>query len=210
MFGLIYDIVLTSEGSILLSDSQSKRIMELSQGKEPTTLFNTRIAPTGLCCLQDGEILVAFQDEGRVVLCNRAGGVTKELDSSHFSRPYRVATNKFNHNIHVCDRGDPSKKIIAFDATCKYRYEYRGLNDGHFDPFEVCADSMGHVLITEPISSKVHILDQDGQFLNYLLFAPQQIHLPNTIDVDDEGYVWIGQQVSVRNKGRVTVIKYLT
>ena len=67
---------------------------------------------------------------------------------------------------------------------------------------------MGHVLIADHNNHRVHILDQEGQFIQFILTSQQGLHEPITIDVDKEGYVWVGELVDI-NKGRVKVARYL-
>ena len=67
---------------------------------------------------------------------------------------------------------------------------------------------IGHVLITDFDNSRVHILDQEGQFIKYILASQQGLSKPITIDVNMEGYIWVGEYVDFY-KGRVKVAKYL-
>ena len=52
---------------------------------------------------------------------------------------------------------------------------------------------LAHVLIADYNQQKVHILDQDGQFQQYLLTKKQGLGRPWSIDVDTEGNAWVGE-----------------
>ena len=50
---------------------------------------------------------------------------------------------------------------------------------------------------------RIHILDQEGLFIQYILIKEQGPRRPISIDVDMEGYVWVG------GEKQVLVAKYL-
>ena len=84
----------------------------------------------------------------------------------------------------------------------------QGQGDSEFTPVGVCADQMGHILITDYSNHRVHILDQKGCFIQYILTSHQGLHQPVTIDVDKEGNMWVGEWVDY-GKGRGKVARYL-
>ena len=122
-----------------------------------------------------------------------------------------VCMNKVNQDIYICDkeshRFESAGKVIAVAGDGKLRYEYPGQGDSKFTPMGLCTDQMGHVLITDHNNQRVHILDQEGRFIQYILTSQQGLHQPVTIDVDKEGYVWVGEKVAI-STGRVKVVKY--
>ena len=63
---------------------------------------------------------------------------------------------------------------------------------------------MGHILIADTDNDRVRILDQEGRFIQYILTSQQGLHKPRNIDVDREGYVWVGGY-----GGSIKVAKYL-
>ena len=95
-------------------------------------------------------------------------------------------------------------KLIAVRTDGQPRYEYSGQCDKKLSLSNVCTDQVGHVLITDVDNSRVHILDQEGQFIQYILTSQQGLSKPITIDVDMEGYIWVGEYVDFY-KGRVKV-----
>ena len=207
-----YDTSLTPDGDILLPDYDSKCIKLLSKQKKMSTLFNTSWSPDGLSCLHNNDIVVTFLNENKLIVYCKTGNIKQTLDHIKFRCPCKVAVNKINQNIYICDIENPkvnnNGKLIAVGADGKLRYEYSGQGDGEFSPRDVCTDHIGHVLIADTDNHRVHILDQDVQFIQYILTSQQGLHRPITIDVDREGCVWVGEWVD-RNKGRVKVAKYL-
>ena len=117
----------------------------------------------------------------------------------------KVATNKLNHDIYVCDEESYFfPKVMALTANGTLRYEYAGHNQ-RFKPVDICTDQTGNVLIADSGNNAVHILDQEGRIVQHIPSSDLGLAEVNTIDVDGQGYLWIGW---VRKKS-VVVAKYL-
>ena len=208
----IYDTALTSDGELLLTDITNNSIRSVTKTKKINTLFKTTWRPFGLCCLPNNDIVVSFCLTNEVTVYKRNGKIRKKLDKIKFRHPLKVTVNKVNKNIYICDKetiyDGSTGKVIAVGSDGKLRYEYAGQGDIEFTPADVCTDQMGHVLITDIVNHQIHILDQEGQFIRYIMTSQQGLRFPNTIAVDTEGYVWVGEQVD-NNKGCVKVARYL-
>ena len=196
------DIVLSPQGDILLSDTQSNSIKLISADKMVKKLFKLQWKPSGLCYLHSGDIAVTFRDEGRVVIYSMSGKVIKELDKKLFCEPIRVAQSKINNDLYISDFS--GHNVLALDKDYRVRYEYTGQSDkGSFYPRGLCTDNAGHVLLTDWSNNRVHILDKEGKFLQYLLTGQKGLLEPYDIDVDSEGNAWVGKWFGVK------VVKYL-
>ena len=195
-----YDMVLSPQGDILLTDWYSKCIKAISGDKTIKTLFKLQWEPSGLCCLQNGDIAVTFCDEGRVVIYSASGNVIKELDKKLFRGPIRVTQSKVNSDLYISD----ARKVVALDKDYRVRYEYTGQGDGEsFSPRGLCTDNTANVLITDLDNHTVDILDKNGQFRQFLLTEEQGLTEPRSINVDSEGIAWMGDADGVK------VVKYL-
>ena len=208
----IKDMAVTSDGDLLLADGLNNCIKSVSTQKEISILVRTNGVSWGLCCLPNNDIVVTISSAGKVVVYNRDGQDRQTLDKIKFRYPYKVAVNKVNQDICICDHESEywasQGKLMAVEADGQLRYEYTGQGDIEFRPVGLCTDHMGHVLITDYHNHSVHILDQEGQFIQYVLTSQQGLDGPNTIDVDREGYIWVGEYVDI-NEGRVKVARYL-
>ena len=203
----INDMTLTSDGEILLADRLNRCIKSISRNKEITTLFRTSWEPTGLCCLCN-DIVVSFAYSSKVIVYSRTGHPKRTFDHIRLRYPYKVSVNKANQDICICNHeGAFSQrgKLLAVGSDNQLRYEYPG-HGIEFSPAGVCTDAMGHVLVIDTSSKGIHILDKEGHFIQHLLSGGQGMGRPYSIDVDRQGYVWMGECVIT---GRVTVSKYL-
>ena len=192
------DLNVTSDGDLLLADRTNSCIKHISRQKTISTLFSTSWEPNCVCCLHNGDMVATFPKNSQVIAYSRGGEIRQKMDHIKFRHPMSVAENKVNQDIHVCDHQyhgyNAPGKVVTIGADGKVRYEYTGQDDGKvFAPADVCTDQMGHVLITDFNNNRVHILDQEGQFIQYVLTSQQGMDYPTTIDVDREGYVWMGQ-----------------
>ena len=211
----INDIAVTSDGDLLLANQDRRCIESMSRDKTINTLFSTKGEPKGLCCLHNNDIAVVTSVNvvsRKVTVYSRNGEIRQTLDHIKFRHPNKVSANKVNKHIYIlCDyekySDDSDGKLIAVGADGKWQYEYTGQGDSVFTPVDVCTDKMGHVLITDSNSPRVHILNQEGRFIQYILTSQQGLCRPVTVDIDSDGYVWVGDEDN--RKGRVMVVKYL-
>ena len=194
----ILDMARTLDGNILLADRKNKCIKSLSVQQQISTLLKTSGLPYGLCCLQNGGIVVAFSDESNVIVYSNNYQIKQSMNHIRFRFPKKVAQNKVNKDIYICDHEgntyDSPGKIIAVGIDLNVRYEYNGQGDKTFTPVGVCTDQMGHILITDYINHRIHILDQEGRFIQHIMTPEQGLHMPNAIDVDLEGNLWLGKK----------------
>ena len=209
-----HSLALTTKGDIILVNNKTRCVTSISPKKAVRTLFSIPSIPGGLCCLQNGNIAVTFFSQGRVLIYRINGQIAHELDSKLFKHPYKVAENKINGDLYIVDRNGElmteAGKVIVLDAFRRVRYKYTGSLFKEFCPVDVCADRIGQVLVADYINHKVHLLDKDGKFLQYLLPRKQGLlYLPYSIDTNIEGHAWVGEDSHWKHSGKVQIVKYL-
>ena len=177
-------------------------------------MFRTSGKPYSLCCLHNGDIVVTFRESSKVTVYNEDGQIKQTLDhiNTKFKYPLKVSVNKVNQDIYICNHvkkhSSSAGKLLAVGVDYQLRYEYTGQGDSEFTPVGVCTDEIGHILITDCKNDRVHILDKEGQFIQYILTSQQGLSNPKAIDVDTEGYLWVGESINI-GKGCFKMSRYL-
>ena len=159
-------MAVTSDGDLLLTDHDNRCIKSISRKKTVSTLLTTSRDPYWLSCLHNGDIVVTFRGDSKVVIYSRTGQIRQTLDHIKFRWPRSVSVNKVNQDIYICDKkggafASPGK-VVAVGDDYELRYEYTGQGYSEFTPVDVCTDEMGQVLITDFNNHRVHMLDQEG------------------------------------------------
>ena len=168
---ILWDIALATNGDIYITDNANKSIKKVSTNWEISTLFNTKLKPCGLCCLQNDDIIVTFPDEGKVIKYDIIGTIKQRYNSITFRWPYRVACSKVNQDVYVVDSDYEQAlagRFLAIEEDGQIRYEYTGQTRMIFTAVDVCADQLGHVLISETHNYRLHVLDQEGNLIQYI------------------------------------------
>ena len=124
------NIAVTSDGEILLTNFYGCCINSVSKEKKISILFKTGRKPTGLCCLHNDDIMVTFSDDSEVIVYRRSGQIMQALDHIKFRYPRKVAENKVNQDLYICDHEVHNcyslGRVIAVRADGQQLYEYTG------------------------------------------------------------------------------------
>lgn len=115
-------------------------------------------------------------------------------------------TENTNGDIIVSDNGN--KAVVATDKSGRHLFNYKGHHSQTtFHPGGICTDELGHILVCNVSSDQnVHLLDQKGQFLAYLLTKHQHgLDCPQALCVDSQHNLYVGYS----NKNRINVYSYL-
>ena len=143
--------------------------------------------------------------EAKVTRYNKTGTEIQNIQRDNkgqrlYSYPHCITENI---NGDVCVSDFNKHAVVVVDKSGQHRFSYTGQRS-KFDPYGICTDVLGHILVCDEISEKAHLLNRDGQFLSLLLLRQQGVKYPGSVCVDDENNLWVGQLTS-----KVTVYKYL-
>ena len=124
----------------------------------------------------------------------------------YFSPPHRsinyVTENK---NLDVCVVDGTACAVVVVNQAGKPRFKYTGPPSFTKDPFypiSVCTDSQSRILIVENAYDCIHILDQNGQFLQYIDNC--DLHEPYGLCVDTRDNLFVTECTI----GKVKKIQY--
>ncbi|XP_061190191.1 tripartite motif-containing protein 2-like [Saccostrea echinata] len=211
-------IAILHDDSILYSDIETKRILQVTEGGGSRTLLTTDWCPAGLCVTQSGHILVGlFHDstyvtdqKGKVEEYTLSGSKVREItgeDRKLYSRPEYIVEN-FNQDIIVSDYN--LKKIIAVNEKGQFRFSYSGMcskqKSEQFLPMGIDVDTLGDVIIADQFRHSVHVIDKDGAFVRLLLREAAGIQEPHGLCFDGVDSIWVAELESRKVK-RFRILK---
>ncbi|XP_061182166.1 uncharacterized protein LOC133190515 [Saccostrea echinata] len=196
----------TQEGDMIFTDLYSKVINRITLDKNITEIIKTGDwAPFSIHSSHiNGDILVGMMNsgKGKVTRYNKTGKDLQNIQRDNkgqglYSRPHYITEN-FNGDI--CTSDFDKKAVVVVNKSGQHRFSYTG-QGSRFSPFGICTDVLGHILVCD--DHRVHILDQDGQFLSLLITQGTGIN-PICVCVDDENNLYVGP-----NFATVMMYKYL-
>eukprot|EP00105_Crassostrea_gigas_P005066 XP_011418525.1 PREDICTED: uncharacterized protein LOC105321773 [Crassostrea gigas] len=200
----------TQDGDLIYTDKVNNVINRITLNKPITEFMKTGDwDPLSIHSSHiNGDILVGMKtdEEGKVTRYNKTGTEIQNIQRDNggqglYSDPHYITENI---NGDVCVSDYRKHAVVVVDKSGKHRFSYTGQRS-EFNPFGICTDVLGHILVCDDISNTVHLLDQDGQFLSLLLTPQQGVKYPISVCVDDENNLSVGQYIITT----VTVYKYL-
>ncbi|KAK3096657.1 hypothetical protein FSP39_002153 [Pinctada imbricata] len=122
-----------------------------------------------------------------------------------FTLPKRLAQN-LNLDICVVDYTDKesNSRLLVITATGKVRFIYNGQSSlqRKFAARDVCCDNRGRILVVDLHNNAVHLLREDGEFLQYVLTELNELRGPRCLAMYEDT-LWVGCR-----KGLVKVYRY--
>uniref|UniRef100_K1RWQ6 Tripartite motif-containing protein 2 n=1 Tax=Magallana gigas TaxID=29159 RepID=K1RWQ6_MAGGI len=200
----------TQDGGLIYTDKQNKVINRITPDKTITEFIKTGdFAPLSIHSSHiNGDILVGMctDEEAKVTSYNKTGTEIQNIQRDNkgqelYSLPHYITENI---NGDVCVSDWDKRAVVVVDKSGQHRFSYTGQRS-RFNPYGICTDVLGHILVCASISNTVYLLDQDGQFLSLLLTSQQGVTYPRSVCVDDENNLWVGQPYT----NIVKVYKYL-
>lgn len=148
-----------------------------------------------------GDILVGMIKDGeaKVNWYNKTGRKPKYSiqwqndGNSLYSLPHYITETKRNRYICVSDRN--KEAVVVVDSNRQYKPEALYTGQGpRFVPFGICTDDRDHVLVCDGHGESIHLLDYNCRFLCLLPTIQLEVEHPRSVCVDDQKYLWVGQQ----------------
>ncbi|XP_062616406.1 uncharacterized protein LOC134278093 [Saccostrea cucullata] len=173
-----YDIAVTKSGNLLYTDYNDRTVNIVKNEKIEEVIRIQNWRPWGLCSTSSDDLLVIIysDDNKQSKVVHYSGSTEKKIiqfdDIGNFSSPYyRYITE--NRNLDICVSDSRAKAVVVVNQAGKLRFRYTGHSPAPKNkPFSqrgISTDSHSHILSADEYNDCVHIIDQVGQFLHYIV-----------------------------------------
>lgn len=205
------DISVTRDGELIYVDHEDRSVNLVNNKRIKAVVRLQWWKPRNVCCTSSGGFLVMMiKDENKQSRLLRYTGSEKhtfqfndngELLYSSGGMKY-VSENK---NQDICVADNKAQAIVVINKNGKHRFSYTGppsASNESFDPVGITTDNHGQILTTDCRNHRIHILDQNGQFLRFIDNCG--LHTPWGLCVDTHNRLLVAESKS----GLIKEIRY--